>query len=220
MGSTRFRGKMMEPLGEHSLLEWVLSRVQRSTRVAQVVLATSLSAENGVLCELAERLLVSTTRGSENDVLGRFVQAAGEHGADHVVRICADNPFISPEEIDRLVCFYLDRMPDYSFNHIPRMGNEYPDGLGAEIFSYSQLCRLAELTSEPRYREHVTAYFGDHEKEFRIETFVAPPGIDFPRVKLDVDTREDLDRLRALVPPISIHSSAFDVINTYRAVYG
>jgi len=215
MGSKRFPGKMMEVLGRHTILEWVLRRTSRSETLDGVVLATSSAPENRILQELAEGLSIPTLCGSEHDVLSRFILAAEKHGADHVVRICADNPFVAPEEIDRLTRSYLDRLPDYAFNHIPKMGNLYPDGLGAEIFSSALLRRMAASTTETRHREHVTLYVWDHTSEFRIQTIPAPPEIAFPHVKLDVDTRDDLERLRRLLGGLDIDSPAVDIVKAY-----
>ena len=41
MGSSRFPGKMLAPLGGAPILEWVLTRVKGSKYLDQVVLATS-----------------------------------------------------------------------------------------------------------------------------------------------------------------------------------
>ena len=219
MGSQRFPGKMMEFLGQYRILEWVLRRASRAAMLDRVVLATSSADDNRVLRELADDLSIATVCGSEDDVLSRFVLAAQEHGADHIVRVCADNPFVAPEEIDRLTRFYLDKNPDYAFNHIPKLGNMYPDGLGAEILSAALVRRVAASTTEASHREHVTAYLWDHLQEFRIETIPAPAEIAFPGVKLDVDTREDLERLRCTVEGLRINSTAVDIVNAYRAVF-
>src|SRR5438093_1423019 len=126
MGSRRFPGKVMECLGPHKILEWVLLRTLRAATIDQVVLVTSSASENDALCKLADRLSVPVLRGSEDDVLSRFALAAEKFRTDHVVRICADNPFVAPEEIDRLVPFYMATLPDYAFNRIPRMANTDP----------------------------------------------------------------------------------------------
>ena len=217
IGSKRLPAKMLEYLGQYKILEWVLLRTSRAVMLDQIVLLTSAAPENRVLGEIAANLSIPTLYGSEDDVLSRFVHAAKQFNADYVVRVCADNPFIAAEEIDRLVRFYLDRLPDYAFNHIPEMGNAYPDGLGAEILSSTVLERIATSSSEPRHREHVTRYLWDHCHEYRIETLKAPEEIAFPDVKLDVDTREDLELLRSIVRGLDIDSSARQVINSFRA---
>src|SRR5262249_17058293 len=118
MGSQRFPGKMTQRLGRHRIIEWVLLRSLRAQRLDAVVLATSVSEENSTLRSIASDLSVPVLSGSENDVLARFLSAAEKFQADDVVRICADNPFIDPVEIDRLVSSYLMTLPDYAYNHV------------------------------------------------------------------------------------------------------
>ena len=73
-------------------------------------------------------------RGSEFDVVDRFYKVSRNLKANHIVRICADNPLICPDEIDRLIDYYFEENCDYAYNHMPK-NNKYPDGLGAEICS-------------------------------------------------------------------------------------
>ena len=139
MGSSRLPGKMIMDLCGYPVLHWVLHRVKQARRLTEVVLATTKLKQDDPLTELAQFLKVGVSRGSEADVLARFWDAAREFKADVVVRVCADNPFIAPEEIDRLVDCYISRRQSggdprrlYAFNHITTMDNNYPDGLGAE----------------------------------------------------------------------------------------
>ncbi len=220
MGSRRFPGKMTQRLGPYPLIRWVLERVRRCRRVDEAVLATSTDPANDVLEREARDLGLSAYRGAEEDVLDRFLRAASAHGAGHVVRVCADNPFVAPEEVDRLVDFYRREGPDYAFNHVPRMDNRYPDGLGAEMLSFPLLKQLGRLAAEPRHREHATLYLWDHADQFRLATFPAPTDIAGPEVKLDVDRPEDLERLSRLPCAADIGAPARVVVRDYKALYG
>ncbi|OYU71783.1 MAG: hypothetical protein CFE45_42280 [Burkholderiales bacterium PBB5] len=117
MGSTRFPGKMLAPLGGRPLLEWVLRRVQSARLVDAVVLATTDLQRDKPLVDLARNLGVATFTGSESDVLGRFAAASAQHRADVVVRVCADNPFVDGAEIDRLLAFFAVQDVDYAWDH-------------------------------------------------------------------------------------------------------
>ncbi|MFM8451649.1 MAG: cytidylyltransferase domain-containing protein [Acidimicrobiaceae bacterium] len=86
---------MLAKLGDQELLSWVLSRVCNAEELDQVVLATSTSRDDDKLAELASNFEVLVVRGSQDDVLARFTQAAKESKADLVVRVCADNPFVA-----------------------------------------------------------------------------------------------------------------------------
>jgi spore coat polysaccharide biosynthesis protein SpsF len=218
MGSSRFPGKMLAQLGGTPLLEWVVRRLLRATTLAQVVLATSDSDCDDALAELAVSLGIAVFRGSEADVLGRFVGAASMAGADNVVRICADNPFIDPAEVDRLVAHFADSSCDYACNHQDRLGSGYADGFGAEILSLSLLIHLAGIAVEPRYREHVTLYLWDHQTEYRIKAVSPPPALKHPKMRFDIDRPEDLDTLEKLIEDgVTIDASAVRIIQVARS---
>ena len=148
--------------------------------------------------------------------------------ADSIVRVCCDNPLIAPEEIDRLIEFFEkilrteNNIDDqlYAFNFASKMGNGYPDGFGAEILSRILLEKLANLDHELASREHVTKYIWDHPDQFMIRTFSAPKEIAYPSVKLDVDSQEDLNKMRSLCVGLNKESSAQEIINTYEKEFG
>ncbi len=218
MGSTRFPGKMLARLGGIPLLEWVLSRLARANTLDQIVLATSHSENDNALADLAVRLGVQVYRGSESDVLARFVGAATLSNAVNVVRICADNPFIDPDEVDRLVNFFAQQQCDYACNHQDRLGSGYADGFGAEIFTAGTLKKIATMTKEPRHREHATLYLWDHPKEFNLAAIQAPAGLSFPELRFDVDTPEDLQKMQQWVDAgVTIDSTAQDIIALARS---
>ena len=223
MGSSRLPGKMMMDLCGHPLLHWVLSRVKKTKLADSILLATSDTKKDDPLEELAKQLNVPVFRGSETDVLGRFVAAGHMAKADYVVRICGDNPLIAPEEIDRLVGYFkktlkLENRPEnlYAFNFASKLGNQYPDGLGAEILPMSLLKKISDLDNQPSSREHVTRYIWDHPEQFMIRTFPAPKEIAYSSVRLDVDSKQDLDKLNVLCARLDQNSSPEKIINAYK----
>ena len=101
--------------------------------------------KDDVLARYTEDFGVAVSRGSEQDVLSRFYNAAEPFQPDWVVRICGDNPFISGPQIDKLIDFSKRQDVDYAYNHIPR-NNVYPDGLGAEIVRFDVLNSFCAVT--------------------------------------------------------------------------
>ena len=226
MGSSRLPGKMMMVLGGHPILFWVLHRVKKTTLINSVTLATSNNKIDDPLVSLAQKLEIDIYRGSEEDVLARFRGAAESVGAEDIVRICGDSPLVAPEEIDRLIESYTKVLKKksnlenlYAFNYGPRLDNNYPDGLGAEIFSSKLLQKLDQLATLPSYREHVCAYIWDHPKKFTIHTVKAPKKIACPNIKLDVDTKEDLRKLSILCDQLNPESSAIETIKAYNKLF-
>ncbi len=195
MGSRRLPGKsLLELWRGMSLLEVVLRRVLAARLLDQVVLATSDRPGDDQLAALARRMGVPVVRGSEEDVLGRFAVVLANHPADALVRVCADNPFIDPRSIDDLVRFFRTVQPcDYASNHTAASG--LPDGIGTELITAEALGRAAREASSKHDREHVTAFVRDRPDEFSLQ-FVPPPSPSWPFVRLDVDSEQDLERMR------------------------
>lgn len=195
MGSKRLPCKMMLHLNGYPVIDWVVKRVKRATLVHDVVVAIPETAEDDILAAHIERLDCHIFRGEETDVLNRFFNAAQASSADQVVRICADNPLICGEEIDNLIRHYQTHTCDYAYNHIPR-NNRYPDGLGAEILSFSLLEHLESVVTDPHHREHVLTYIWQNRDRYRIETFDPPnENIRHPELRLDIDTIGDYRKL-------------------------
>lgn len=219
MGSTRFPGKMLAPLGGIPILEWVITRARQSKFLDRIVLATSDLKRDDDLVELAERVGINVYRGSEADVLERFAAAAKLYDADFIVRVCADNPFVDPCEIDRLIQFFQNNRCDYACNHQARLGNQYADGFGAEILSAPLLHHLADLALESTYREHVTSYLWDNAKIFNLQSVESPPDLSYPELRFDIDTLEDYESMQKLVlAGVNINTNAAKIVSLARSI--
>lgn len=216
MGSSRFPGKVMMDLCGYPVAHWVIERCMRASTLDEVVLATTTNEEDDCLIALSDNIGVRTYRGVEHDVLERFIKAARQYEATIVVRICADNPLVAPEEIDCIVMHHKCSGAEYSFNHRPALENRYPDGLGVEVVNTEVLNAISRLTVKPAHREHVTAYIWDHLSDFHVETVVAPPSIAGPDIKLDIDTERDLERLKLLLGATPCDIVAWDAVRIVR----
>lgn len=197
MGSTRLPGKSMMKIVGKPLLEHVIKRVKKCKTLDCIVVATTKKKEDDVIVNLAEKLGVCWFRGSENDVLDRFLKAAEKFNANIIVRICADNPLIDPEEVDRLVKHHLETNADYSYNHIP-YPEGLPDGAGAEVLTIDTLRKVHKLATKQEHREHVTLYILENLDLFRTERLSAKPELRKPQYRLDVDYMEDLEFIREI----------------------
>lgn len=198
MGSQRLPGKTLMPIWkEMSLLELVLTRILKAKLLKHVILATSTREIDDCLIPIANRCGVEIIRGSENDVLARFIQAFNAYPADAIVRATADNPLIDPEMIDRLITFFFEKQPcDYASNLGPISG--YPDGVGVEIVSAETLLQLDREAYEMRDREHVVTYLHDN-LNYSSCIQIAPQEFNRPHYRLDIDFFEDMVFIKELV---------------------
>lgn len=155
MGSTRLPNKVMKSIGGIPMIELLLSRLSQAKEVDQIVVATSLDERNLPLVEHVRKLGYACERGSENDVLDRFVQAAWAHQSDVVVRITGDCPLVDPRLVDEVVRQFKNANVDYFSNIDPPT---YPDGLDIEVCTFKALEQASQETRKPFDREHVTPY--------------------------------------------------------------
>lgn len=94
-GSTRLPQKMILPFYEsEGIFSLILKRLTSIIDKNNIILATSTNENNDVLTDIAKEYGVNYFRGSENDVLQRFIDAANEFNAKKIIRVCADNPFL------------------------------------------------------------------------------------------------------------------------------
>jgi len=210
MGASRLPNKMMLYLNGLPIVGWVLKRLRCARKVDQIVFALPDTPADDLLADYLEGENALVFRGSEQDVLGRYHAAANEYGADTVVRICADNPLISGTEVDRIIAFYAQGNYDYAYNHVP-INNRYPDGLGAEVTSFSVLEALNQEAILPEHREHVFNFIWQNPDRFRVGTCdPEDEALAHPELKLDLDTIDDYRRLLRL--KVDPDSTAIEIV--------
>jgi spore coat polysaccharide biosynthesis protein SpsF len=222
MGSTRLPGKSMMLLAGKPLIEQIILRVKRTKKVDTIVLATTMKEQDNALCDVANRNGIEVFRGSENDLVDRYYQAALKYSANFIVRLPADNPVVEPAEIDRIIEHHLNSDDDFSANTHNILNNRYPDGLGAEVFSIQKLKEVWEIATDPRNREHPHTYFYDHPEKYKIGTVQCPIEFRRPDLILDVNTQEEFEFLSALYKYLYPRNPDFhitDIIQWYDSIY-
>ena len=155
MGSTRFPGKVLKTVNGKSLIEILFHRLSNSKKIDKIILATAKNKENDILVETVIKLGYDVFRGSENDVLDRYYQAAKQYKPETIVRITGDCPIIDPQLVDNVIKLFQEKNVDYVTNGNPPT---YPDGLDTEVFSFSALEAAQNHATKSYDREHVTSF--------------------------------------------------------------
>lgn len=180
-GSSRLPSKVLKDLSGKPELQRVVERVQRSKRIDEVMVLTSIEKNNLPLIRLCTEMGIRTFIGSEEDVLDRYYQAAKLLQPEYVIRVTADCPLFDWRYLDLAV----EQMnPDTDY--MAELTESFPDGLDIEILKFSALKKAwkeARLSSE---REHVTLYIRNHPELFVIQNLECPiAGIGEKRWTLD-----------------------------------
>lgn len=209
MGSSRLPGKVLMDIGDRSVLDLMLNRLRRAELDA-VVVATSDTDQDDAIERACDDLDVVCVRGSESDVLGRFMTAMDRFNTDDVVRITADCPFIDPAIVDEAVRLHRREGADYTSNTLVRT---YPDGLDVEVLRAPVLEVAAREAQQTDEREHVTPFVYRQPQRFAIRQLTSGQP-RFGRERWTLDTVEDLARLRdiATLVPNPVEASWSDIL--------
>jgi len=192
--STRLPRKVLKELPYNSgitCLEQVIRRLKRCQKLDEIIIATTKNKEDNPIVNIAKKENINYFRGSEEDVLSRYYFTAKKYNIDIIVRVTSDCPCIDPKIVDKVITNHLKLRKvyvDYTSNNITRT---YPQGLDVEVFDFDILEKVYFEVRIDYDKEHVTPYIRRHLSKFRLNNIVAPETLNFPDVRITLDTKDD-----------------------------
>lgn len=195
-GSIRLPNKIFFDLKGKPVLARVIERLQHSKLITKIVIACPDKQDDDVIGDYVKKNFVNVgiVRGSENDVLNRYYQAAKKFNADVIVRITSDCPLIEPKIVDRVIQTFLDRNNDYVSNMFGK--RTYPRGLDTEVFSFAALERIQNEAKDLNDREHVTLYLRKNPNKFSASNIEGEK--DYSGYRLTLDEQKDYELIKAI----------------------
>ena len=188
MGSTRLPKKAIRPIQGIEMLRFLFQRLKNSKKTKFFIFATTLSKEDEVLVEIANQEGFNVFRGSTDNLVSRYYQAASYYDVDLICRVTGDCPFVNGEMID----YCLGKIIKTNFDLATTKGN-FPVGLDAEFFRKDALKNFLEkdLLSSSQ-KEHLTLYFYENKEDYYIKD-ILPPEVWISDKSFTVDVKEDYD---------------------------
>lgn len=217
MGSTRFPGKILKKFyGEDTLLETLLNNLHNIG--VKIIVATSVNENNDEFEAFLKNKGELVYRGSENDVIDRFIKAAEVNKLDGIIRICSDNPFMDWRGIVQLIEKAKTTDADYigfRVNNTPSILTHF--GFWGEFVTLDALKRVAATTPEESpAHEHVTYHIYKNPAEYKCEWIQCPKFlIGRDDIRLTIDTPEDLlnaQRVYASLKKVNSNFTLKDIV--------
>ena len=217
------------PILGKPMVERMVERIRCSSKVTDVVIATSYLDEDQPIADWAARVGVRCFRGDPDDVLGRVAAAADGVKADLVVELLGDNPLVHSELIDDVVDLHVNGGYDYSASvtvEYPHAGTEmakFPVGIRVQALSSDVLARAAREARDPYHRENSTTYIYERPDIFKLGYLQAVgkwSRLHRPKLTFAVNYRENLELVNCLFArcyPANPNFSLRDVIDTFDA---
>jgi len=227
MSSSRLPGKVLLDIAGQPMLMRVLSRTRKAHTLDGVVVATTVDPADDPIEQMCTEQGYPCFRGSPQDVLDRYYQAARTFGAEVIVRITGDCPVMDPEVIDATVrVFFTESESGFAATRLPPPWHRtIPIGLDVEVVNFASLERAWEEADQPFHREHVMPFFyegtppdiqpvqphlvpeswyiahGTSQRGFKIAVLNHDP--DYGDLRWTVDTQDDLRLLREILTHFS-----------------
>ena len=134
--------------------------------------------------------------GGVDNVLSRYMSLLNQTESDYIVRITGDCPLLPPFVISKHIRCAISNYHDYLSNVDPRY-RTHVDGHDVEVISKKALLWLNDQKLSDSDKEHVTSYFRKNPPRWaRIGHVIGH--LDLSVLKLSVDTKEDLERVRRM----------------------
>jgi spore coat polysaccharide biosynthesis protein SpsF len=184
--SIRLLAKPLQLVENFTILELLIKQLKQSKHIDEIVLAISQSTGNDLFIEFAKKHKIKFVLGNELDVLGRLIKGVKNVNADILFRVTSENPYIYWEGIDNLIQNHLSGNYDLSFY------KNLPIGASYELINLKSLEIAHKLGNAKHRSEYSTLYFFENPNKFSINPVLPKKSLQFPKIRLTVDTPEDL----------------------------
>ncbi|WP_196889201.1 cytidylyltransferase domain-containing protein [Aureivirga sp. CE67] len=202
LGSTRLPKKMVLPFyNQKSVLEILLKKIKSRFNDIPIIVATTSNPLDEAIFKLCENLEIECYRGSEDNVLQRFIDVGNKYNLDKLIRVCADNPFLNINDLSNLINEFNELDVDYYSYSLkdgtPVIRTHY--GFWAEGVKLSALKEIKNQTEESFYKEHVTNFIYERSNFFDVKLKQIDPKIEeYSNIRLTLDTHEDFNLLKEI----------------------
>ncbi len=186
LGSSRLPKKPLIEIKGKPLIEHLIERVKTAKLPNEIVLCTTTKPEDSVFIGIARKCNVKCFRGSEKDILDRFLNAAIEYKVDFIVNVDGDDIFCDPELIDNTVEVFLKEGSSFiKWNELP-LGSS-PIGIKIEA-----LKKVHEMKDENDTETGWGMYFTETGL-FDVKNIEpADEELRHPEIRMTLDYPEDL----------------------------
>jgi len=184
--SKRFPNKIFKKLGKVAIIERVYLNLKKSKKISKITFATSTDRKDDPIELFCKSKKIDFVRGSLNDVSSRFLLAIKKYDANSFVRISCDSPLIDHKIIDKAILIFNKKKIDLVTNIFPRT---FPKGQSVEVLR-SNILAKSIINFDKLQKEHVTKYFYDNFKKFKIQNIKSKKNLS--ELRLCVDTKKDL----------------------------
>ena len=193
--SSRLYAKPLQNLdvgAKVTILDYLVAQIRLNPVIKDIVLAISEQKENDIYQDMAKNYGASYIRGDDHDVLSRLIRGGESAGADNILRVTTESPYIYYELLEDIYKSHCDNNIDYSTVY------GIPDGSSFEIIKLEALKKAWDLGSSKHRSEFCCSYILENPDKFKIAKHEASEDLKRGDMRLTVDWPEDLIVMRQI----------------------
>ncbi len=189
--STRLPGKALLQIKGRTMIEHLIDRLKSAKLPDLIVLSTSTNPQDDSLVDVAKKNNIEYFRGSEDDVLYRYLKAGEKFNVDFAVIVLGDATFVDPEYIDKTIEFFKET--DADFIKIP----ELPIGAftyGLKMEAVRKVCEMKDASDTEVWGGYFAKPGIFNVKELK----VVEEELRHPETRLVIDYPEDFELIKEI----------------------
>lgn len=192
--SKRLPGKVLKKILGTTVLKKVVDQVKKSKKISKIIVATSKHKTDKKIINFCKKNKIHCISGPLNNVFKRFHSIIIHEHCKSFVRISADSPFIDSSIIDKAVSIFNKNQYDLVTNVFPRT---FPKGFSVEVVNSKLILDSLLKIKKKRHQEHLTSYFYENYKNFKIKNFYNK--INNSNINLSIDSFADFIRAKSIL---------------------
>ena len=192
--SKRLPGKVLKKIFGDTILERVINQVKKSKKISKIIVGTSRHKTDRKIINFCKKNKIKCISGPLNNVFKRFYSIIIHEECKSFVRISADSPLLDYCLIDKAVTLFSKNRYDIVTNVFPRT---FPKGFSVEVINSKLILDLLLKIKKKKYQEHLTSFFYDNYKNYKIKNFYNK--INYSNINLSIDNLSDFIRVKNIL---------------------
>ena len=196
ISSTRFPKKILMKIYNKRIIEIMIERLLTCFDSQDIYIATTYNKRDKVIIKCLQKYKVNFFRGSENNLLKRFIDCAKVYRLNTVIRLTSDCPLIDPYLIKKFFRRQLNKGLDYYSNCAPHNKRSFPVGSDIEFFKVKTLKKILRSKPNKYEKEHISPFIIKRKRNFK--TFLVKSINDNSDLRYTLDYPEDLKVIKTI----------------------
>mgnify|MGYP006117901189 CR=1 FL=1 len=218
LNSSRLPKKHLQNVNKKPSLQHLIERLKLCNNIRKIIVCCTIDSTDDDLINFLDKLGVQYFRGSEKDILQRFLDAAKKFNTDIIIDVEGDKIYTDPNYVDKLALILKTKNIDFIIGNDSENNfnpaNHFIHGIVPAGFTTDALKKICESkitqNTETGYRE-----FFLKSKSIKSEFLVIETNNFLDKIRLTLDYPDDLKLAEKVFQKLNSKFSKDDLVNVF-----